>query len=379
MSSGSETRGMAMMAVAAACTSSCTILCSLVSQLQIPYYRLSGAAELLLAFGLMVTIFAKGEISKVQPHQWKWILLRGAFGSATALLGWIAVAVGAPVGDASALGSVNVVVAALLGRVFLGEPLRFLHILALVSSVVGAFIVSRPGAATEDVQQTLAHPVWLGYSFALAAGICSGGLFIASRKSQDISPLLMSFSVSFQEGICLWTVATFGLVEDGPLEPLIASPYLGMAWMTVFVMIFLVTIGSMTVGAQECPALASSAIYTSMSMSLGYVAQTLIHRQHLQPMKVAGAALMLLAVVLIAAARWWNAKAVSARELEESLLDTAGQEAEAPEAIAGEAKSKQIANLASFIAAEFSGVEKQSVRQRRSLAALARDQINILA
>jgi drug/metabolite transporter (DMT)-like permease len=317
----------------------------------------------------MVTILYQGELSKVLPHQWKWIVMRGAFGSLTALLGWVAVAVGAPVGDASALGSVNVVVAALVGSIFLGEPLGCLRILALISSVVGAFIVSRPDSGA-DSQLPHASTAWLGYAFALAAGCCSGGLFIASRKSQDISPLLMSFSVSFQEGVFLWAVASFGLVEDGPLAPLIASPALGTAWMSCFLVIFVITIGSMTIGAQECPALASSAIYTSMSMSLGYVAQTCVHRQDLQPIKVAGASLMLLAVVLIAAARWWQSKHVSARELEESLLaPEAEHEADVPVSSDREAGSESMARLADFIAAEFSGV--QSIRQRRTLAAVA--------
>lgn len=371
---------MFLMAVAAACTSACTILCSLVQLWHIPYYRLAGTAELLLAAGLLITIYRRGEFAEVQSHQWKWIWLRGAFGSGTALLGWIAVAVGAPVGDASALGSVNVVVAALLGRVFLGEPLRCLHILALLSSVVGAIVVSRPDSDSQLVQ---ASSAWLGYLFALASGISSGGLFIASRKSQDISSTIMSFSVSLQEGLCLLIVARAGLVEDGPLEALLASPLVGMVWLTAFVLIFVVTIGSLSVGAQLCPALASSAIYTSMSMSLGYIAQTLIHRQHLKPAKVAGAALMLLAVALIAVARWLQSKEVSARELQDPLLsgattsegDVLGDEAAA-------IGSKHTDSLATFIAAEFSGLsnsKKPSVRQRRTAVAVGQGLGPVLA
>jgi drug/metabolite transporter (DMT)-like permease len=243
-----------------------------------------------------------------------------------------------------------------------------LHILALFSSVLGAVIVSRPDPIA-PIQQAPTHDAWIGYSFALMAGICSGGLFICSRKSQDISPLVMSFSVSLQEGLSLWAVATIGLVEDGPLEPLLASPFIGAAWVAGFVIIFIVTIASMSAGSQLCPALASSSIYTSVSMSIGYVAQTVIHQQHLKPSKVAGAGLMLLAVALVAAARYLQSKEASGRELADPLLSG---EAAAPESSTGDSGFENNASLASFIASEFSGVSssrKHSVRRRSLIAA----------
>lgn len=338
--------------------------------MDIPYYRLSGTAELVQAAGLLVAIMVRAEFSRVQLHQWKWIWLRGFFGCGTMLLGWTSVAVGCPLGDASALGSVNVVVAALLGRAFLGEPLRILHILALVSSVAGAIVISRPTSAAMT-QEVDASRLWLGYALALSAGISSGGLFIASRRSQGISPLVMSFSVSLHEGVSLWVIAATGLMEDGPLGALIENPFLGAGWLAIFVVLFLFATVTMSVGAQLCPAAASSTIYTSVSMCLGYTAQTLIHRQQPEPMKVAGAGLMLLAVAFMASARRCHSQEASARELETPLMlehttrtdETLGSTAGAPE---------QTESLASFIASEFSGVsfsQRHSMRQRRTLVA----------
>ena len=52
----------------------------------------------------------------------KWVLLRGLFGSSNNVLSVCAALAGAPMGSIGVLSSVNTVVAALLGRVVLGEP-----------------------------------------------------------------------------------------------------------------------------------------------------------------------------------------------------------------------------------------------------------------
>jgi len=359
-----ELGGMLIMAVAAASASICMTLCSLVKELQIPYYRLSGSAEIVMAAVLMIAILIKGELARVQAHEWKWIVLRGAFGSATAILAWAAVAEGAPVGDASSLGSVNVVVAALLGRAFLGEPLSLFHILALVCSLVGAVLVSKPEAIMGTTGSNV-NTAWFGHALALASGLSSGGLFIASRKSQGISPLVMSFSVSLQEGVSLWVVTSIGLVEDGPLEPLLASPAHGMGLFLSFFLLLAVCVYTISLGSQLCPAAASSTIFTSVSMVLGYVAQSMIHHQHPDAFTKVGAALMLVAVALIALARWWQSKAAAARHLEALLLpEDGGKVSEDVPAADEKAES-----LASFIAAEFSGLAhpSKSIRQRRLL------------
>jgi len=177
----------------------------------------------------------------------------------------------------------------------------------------------------------------------------------------------MSFSVSLQEGLSLWVVASIGLVDDGPLEPLLGSPVKGMALFLSFLLLLATCVYTISLGSQLCPAAASSTIYTSVSMVLGYVAQSIIHNQHPDALTKVGAALMLLAVALVAAGRWWQSKAVAARELEAVLLpEHACQETE--EAPAANPKTE---SLASFIAAEFSGLDhaSKSIRQRRLLVA----------
>jgi len=97
-------------------------------------------------------------------------------------------------------------------------------------------------------------------------------------------------------------------------------------------------------------------------MSLGYAAQSVIHHQHPGAFTGAGAMLMLLAVALIAAARHRDSRRVSAREFEASLLSDEDEVAE------DDLADDQVESLASFIAAEFSGLRcaAKSVRQRRA-------------
>lgn len=323
-----------------------------------------------MAAVLAVVIISRGGFSQVQVHQWKWIWMRGAFGCLTMLLAWMAVASGAPLGDASALGGVNVVVAALLARVFLGEPLHTTHILALSSTLVGSVLVSKPISLIDGEHLNGSTP-WLGYALALGSGICSGGLFIASRKSQDISPLVMSFSVTALEGVCLWSMALTGLLPDGPWEFLAADPALALSLFLVLMMIITAAVITTSVGSQLCPAAASSTIYTSVSMTLGYIAQCAIHRKPPEVLTVAGASLMLLGVTLIAAARWWQSKEALARGLAASLLPSESEcegQIVSPHAATSSCKSAETVSLASFIASEFSGLVPaggRSVRQRR--------------
>jgi len=106
-------------------------------------------------------------------------------------------------------------------------------------------------------------------------------------------------------------------------------------------------------------------------MSLGYVAQSVIHRQRPEVLTEIGAVLMLLAVSLIAAARWCQSRTVAASGLETFLLPEGrkGVDDEMPDAKAG--------SLASFVAAEFSGLALPSIRQRRVLATAAADALHV--
>eukprot|EP00438_Fugacium_kawagutii_P026149 Skav211887 [mRNA] locus=scaffold2402:31384:42561:- [translate_table: standard] len=163
---------------------------------------------------------------------------------------WVAlVAQGEPasgstqVGSVGALGSVNTVVAALLGRVVLGEPLGKLHILAMIFSLSGAVLISDPAQAIATMGSSI-----FGNLLALLAGISLGFMFISSR---------------FQRWIVCWSLAFIPAVPDGHFLLLRPGERLRGHKAIFFTNIFA------SVASKKCPAALSSTVMTGSSMAFG--------------------------------------------------------------------------------------------------------------
>jgi drug/metabolite transporter (DMT)-like permease len=263
----------------------------------------------------------------------------------------MAVSFGASLGDVNALSCINVVMSALLGRAFLGEALRPLHSLALLMSVVGAVLISKPeflfGGAS------MSRTPLLGYATALGAGVASGGTFIAARRAHDISPLVMTASVMVIEGGTSFVVPLAGVVDELPLQSLLAAPLRTIVALIVFMALSMFGSGTLSLGAQLCPAALSSTIFSATSMMLGYAFQFLLHRQVPELVTASGAALMLSAVALMAFARWLYHPAV-----EVSVSQTARDDV-------SQASEQSSVSLVSFVASEWSGVSLGAVRLRQ--------------
>eukprot|EP00443_Scrippsiella_acuminata_P030092 CAMPEP_0115168678 /NCGR_PEP_ID=MMETSP0270-20121206/879_1 /TAXON_ID=71861 /ORGANISM="Scrippsiella trochoidea, Strain CCMP3099" /LENGTH=389 /DNA_ID=CAMNT_0002581357 /DNA_START=66 /DNA_END=1235 /DNA_ORIENTATION=- len=352
------------------------ILDSVVKGLGFPYALLLGSASICLGLTLASFLWSKGELSKLTPRQWTWVILRGSFGTCNYVFALLAVIAGAPLGDASALQSINVVAAALLGRAFLGETLRALHICALGLSVAGAVIVSKPQAlfGTPAADDT----AWLGYALALAAGAASGGTFIAARKSQDINPLIMTTSVCFQEGLTMWLLFSVGLVNNPPLSTISEAPLLATSVFVALVLVVALSSCTLSAGAQLCPAAAASTIFTSTNMSLCFAAQAFLHNEIPQILSLIGAGFLLMGVALMALARSWYSVVPKPAE-----VDTSGQHLEVDEHSGGTSvdpttfeganeAADDTESLASFIASEFSGLSPGSLRRERGGSGAAR-------
>merc|ERR1712232_732749 len=111
-------------------------------------------------------------------------------GAANFLFQALSVRAGTPLGDVATFTSINMVIAAFLGRVFLGEALWFVHVIALFSSFGGAVLISKPvfifgGAGGADNGWAAS----VGYLLALAAGFSQAAQFVCSRKSPVCSLL----------------------------------------------------------------------------------------------------------------------------------------------------------------------------------------------
>ena len=157
----------------------CNMMISkLMQQWQWPYFFLAGSSCLIISVAIWLTTFCQGTYH-MDSRDVKWVVLRGFFGCGSNVFTVCAVLAGAHVGSVGALSSVNTVVAALLGRLVLGEALGKLHVLAMFLAVGGAVLIWDPeSVGTADSKL-------LGNALALLSGILSGCMYVFSRGSSE--------------------------------------------------------------------------------------------------------------------------------------------------------------------------------------------------
>jgi len=350
---------MVLMAGASFVAASSENISTAMQQAQIPYFALLGLTTFILA----VFLAAGGGVRKLlqlPKWQWKWLFARGFAGAARQSLTLLAISTGAPMGDISALQSINVVVSAVLGRAILGEPMRKLHVLGLVCSVAGAVLISKPTTLI-GLGEEGETPHWFGYGLALLGGMCAGGIFITARKLKGIDQVLPAGSVTFQEAFCLWFLSFSGLAHDpAPFASVAAQP---LACFGTCLMTLMVT-GSgtimMSLGGMWCPAAASSTIFTSVGMTVSYIFQVAFQGQIPDAMSLGGAFLMFTAVVVMAFARWYYVQPEANPLGDETPTDKATTTTTA----AQEEEEDDDENFVTFIASEFSGISDSSRRPR---------------
>merc|ERR1711920_1091180 len=100
------------------------------NELRFPRFVLMGAGSVFFGIALWVRATHQGHLAALTCEQRKWVFLRGLIGTTCMCLTLTSIAAGAPVGDVAALGSTNVVVAAVFAHVFLGEKVRSAHVCA---------------------------------------------------------------------------------------------------------------------------------------------------------------------------------------------------------------------------------------------------------
>eukprot|EP00929_Paragymnodinium_shiwhaense_P058993 TRINITY_DN29533_c0_g2_i1.p1 TRINITY_DN29533_c0_g2~~TRINITY_DN29533_c0_g2_i1.p1 ORF type:complete len:372 (+),score=55.64 TRINITY_DN29533_c0_g2_i1:139-1254(+) len=325
-------------------------------QLKWPYWRIT-------AFSCVLCMLAVAGCEAVLQSplpakpQMKWVSLMGLFSALYWGLGVAAVQIGVDPGDVAALTSINIVVAAIMGRVFLNEPFRLLHLIAVVFSLTGALLIARPAflfAASES------RAAWYGYCCAILSGFLQGVFFIAARKSGDVSAGHLTISALLFSGIYCAFLPYSPMVEEAAIGVALAAPVEAAGWTVVA---FLTTIASAffsSAGSKLCPAAISATVYTASSMFFGYLVQTFLFGATPEAMTVIGALLMFTAVSLMALA----GRAAPAPEAEDIV--TTEEKEMTPETATSTVTDDETESLASFIASEFSdfSAQEQPVRFR---------------
>jgi len=329
---------------------------SFAKELEWPYFRLMSAAGIVIFVSLGALALAS-RCPLPDLRQAKWLLLRGMFGSLT-FTGLISsVRLGATPGDAAAMSSINTVVAALLGRFFLGEQLHFVHGLAVACSVAGSLLVCRPAFLFGTP-----NPAFLGYIVAAASGFTQACVFISARKSHGTPLLMLNMSPA---GFCVIAFALLpstSLVSDFSMQPVWDYPVLAAGLVAAYAVLLAGGMCTQSAASMWCPAAVSATMSTGSRMLSGYIAQTLLFEQSPEPITVFGAALMLAAVVIMAAARLRSLKNDAAPEEKEPQQAVAAASG-LPVVSQDQGEEEETESLASFIAAEFSAPDG-GLRQR---------------
>mmetsp|Transcript_143162 Transcript_143162/g.398977 ORF Transcript_143162/g.398977 Transcript_143162/m.398977 type:complete len:385 (-) Transcript_143162:396-1550(-) len=311
-----------------------------------PFLRIMGCAAFIIALLVAVSLLAyQGRRGlSCERRDAKWVIARGFCGTAQFVFSVCAALAGAGVGDIEALGSMNAVVAAVAGRVFLGERLGLWSYLAVLLSVIGAVVISEPWADSNHSGSF--SPSFLGYVLALLAGTFYGLMFISSRAGGAASTWLMTFSAMGQRSAVCWILTLSGVVPDGDVGTALAHPWQAVSLVVVVAAVTFSGNFLMTAGSKRCPAAVSATLTTATSMGVGYAAQVILFHSPPNYMKLIGAGLMLLAVVIMALSRL-------PRKAQGSSLKEASDVTPGAVAPGADLSLSPSLSLASFVASEF--------------------------
>lgn len=346
--------GMILMVFQGLCVTANLMLGRLLKDLQLPFFRISAVSAGLMCCMIVVGLTVVGVELPAKTTR-KWVFARGVFGVANFVFLVLAVRVGTSAGDVASLASVNTIVAALAGRIFLKEQLRGWHFFAIGCCLLGGLLISKPkflfGASAGESS-------WLGCGLAVAGGFAAAGIAISSRKSGTVSVWWLTLCTLFLSGNAFVILPWMGAVEDFSLEPFKHSTWNVMLWVMLLLGIMLLAILSSSAGNQWCPAAVSATIGTAARMVWGYLAELLVFGNTPEPLTLTGATLMLLSVLVMTLARKPAPQGQAA-----SSPSAASQDC-APTGLP-DTQDDDDESLGSFMASEFAVKEAHEARLRR--------------
>jgi len=296
-----DLKGIALMALAGIWATVQWTIGGHLQSLQWPYYRGCAVASGLIAIAIIMAMTFQGgksmEVDKVG-----WVLLRGFSGGVVWFVPGTIASTIISAGDINSLASVNVIIAALLGWAFLGEPLPRRVIVALGCCVVGATLIAKPSFlfGASDMAGGLQ---WLGYLMAILSGSGQGMVMVLSRKAAGVSPWWQTSSALAQRSLACWILLLNGQLNDPSLEPLTTAPWQAAGWFMSIVCITFLNNFTVSAGARLCPASASAVVVNSSGMVSGYLTQLAFYGKVPSMLTLGGSLLMLVAVSLVASGR----------------------------------------------------------------------------
>ena len=114
-----------------------------------------------------------------------------------------------PVAEATAISFLNPLVAMILAVLFLGEDLRMRKVVAALVSIMGSFMILRPGSESFQVAGL----------YALWAAICMGTEIVIVKRLTDKEPVVRILLINnFFGALIALTVAIFVWTSPSPMQ-----------------------------------------------------------------------------------------------------------------------------------------------------------------
>lgn len=385
--------GILLTAMAGTCMPALGMVQVVCKRSSLPYFALVGSASGIVGFASLLVATSTVSCAQVERRRWKWIIMRGVFGTFNFGCSQMAVGAGTSLGDVAVLQSISIISAGFLGTAFDKGSVCWLHWVALLLGAGSCALIIQADA--EDVPK-------LGHTIALCSGVFSGAMLISVRMLQGVDDLLLCGFVSFHHMLNFWSLYWSGLFDEVPLFKVQENQAGATLVCTVLTFLILTSIVALCKGGKLYHVGGSSTVYMASNMSAGFVGQIYLSGRWPNAITFLGASLMLMAVGMISMARAVYAKAEEPdfRNLESSADKECPAEAQRTESVrttpripsnvghasqeissvAAEADCSTVANsttaadddavsLASFIASELSGLSVHSVntgtRQRK--------------
>ena len=195
----------------------------------------------------------------------------------------------------------------------------------------------------------------MGYCLAMLSGCFQACCYVCARKSAHI-PVSLLTVVSLLLAIPLTCIPPLLQIGHGNFEPVREAPWRALGLLSMLVVVTLLSILLPAAGSTRCPAAVSATVYTSANMITGYLAQTVLFDDVPKPLKLFGAACMLLSVVLMAV----RCQAQDQPEEPEPSCADVADTTPTP------ATDDETRSLGSFVASEVSFSSSSSRLRRRS-------------
>jgi len=323
-----------------------------------PELTIQAGGYMVSCFGVAMRLAIEGK-GRPPKGEGRWAWSAGLFMSMSMVICILSVKLGTPIGDLSSLVSINVVLSALLGRLLLGDPLRWCHAVSAFCAFSGALLISRPSILFGRPEVGATHTpdtAWLGYFLGPIAGFFDACTIISLRKCSSTSEWQIALVYYSQAAILLMLLMLVPGLEAHPLAKLEAAPAQAAMWIAAITAFDLPSMVIYGMAAKALPAALSATVDTASRMVLGFVADFLLFGEELHFLTCTGAGLMLLAVAVNAMVREQPLEA----HLESNPPSTAQHESQDME--------DDIASVASFAASEFVDVEPSA---RRNLGRIA--------